>query len=61
MADPIAGDESIGVFRVYIPGFMDPDGFYKVGRSMTFLPGEFTGARRGLVVNINMFFPNIAR
>lgn len=54
---PIAGDESIGRFRVYVDGFMDPM-VYKVGRSMTF-SGEFTGLEQGLVGEHKYVFPTL--
>tara|TARA_R110002167_G_scaffold178598_7_gene378365 strand:- start:4841 stop:5446 length:606 start_codon:yes stop_codon:yes gene_type:complete len=54
---PIAGDESIGRFRVYIQGFMDPM-VYKVGRSMTFT-GDFTGVEEGLVGEHKYVFPTL--
>ncbi|MDP5028910.1 Slp family lipoprotein [Paraglaciecola sp.] len=54
---PIAGDESIGRFKVYVDGFMDPM-VYKVGRSMTFT-GEFSGLEEGLVGEHKYVFPTL--
>jgi outer membrane lipoprotein len=54
---PIAGDESIGRFRVYINGFMDPM-VYKVGRTMTFT-GDFSGVEEGLVGEHKYVFPTL--
>ena len=44
---PVVGKESIGRFRVYVDGFLDPM-VYQRGRSMTFT-GEFAGLEEGLV------------
>ena len=44
---PIVQKESMGRFRVYVEGFLDPM-VYQVGRSMTFA-GEYTGIEEGLV------------
>jgi outer membrane lipoprotein len=44
---PVVGENSIGRFRVYVDGFLDPM-VYQKGRSMTFA-GEFTGIEEGLV------------
>jgi outer membrane lipoprotein len=54
---PVSRDESIGRFRVYVNGFMDPM-VYKVGRSITFA-GEFTGLEEGLVGEHVYVFPTI--
>ncbi|MCC2607378.1 Slp family lipoprotein [Planctobacterium marinum] len=44
---PIVGKESIGRFRVYVKGFLDPM-VYKKGRSVTFA-GKIKGIEEGLV------------
>ncbi|KXI28666.1 Slp family lipoprotein [Paraglaciecola hydrolytica] len=54
---PTSGDESIGRFRVYVGGFMDPM-VYKVGRSMTFT-GDFSGVEEGLVGEHKYVFPTL--
>ena len=54
---PVAGDESIGRFRVFVSGFMDPM-VYKVGRSLTFT-GQFTGLQEGLVGEHKYVFPTV--
>ncbi|NCP64423.1 MAG: Slp/YeaY family lipoprotein [Paraglaciecola sp.] len=54
---PVSADESIGRFRVYVQGFMDPM-VYKVGRSMTFT-GEFVGIEEGLVGEHKYMFPTL--
>ena len=54
---PVAGDESIGRFRVYVDGFMDLM-VYNVGRSLTFT-GQFTGLQEGLVGEHKYVFPTI--
>ena len=54
---PVSGDESIGRFRVYVGGFMDPM-VYKVGRTMTFT-GDFSGLEEGLVGEHKYVFPTL--
>jgi outer membrane lipoprotein len=54
---PVSGDESIGRFRVYVKGFMDPM-VYQQGRSMTFT-GELKGVEEGLVGEQKYVFPTI--
>ncbi|MFT4937652.1 MAG: outer membrane lipoprotein [Paraglaciecola sp.] len=54
---PVSGDESIGRFRVYVNGFVDPM-VYSVGRSVTFT-GQFTGLQEGLVGEHKYVFPTI--
>ncbi|MDN4504361.1 Slp family lipoprotein [Alteromonadaceae bacterium BrNp21-10] len=44
---PIGADESIGRFRVYVKGFLDPM-IYKSGRSVTFV-GSVIGTETGMV------------
>ena len=44
---PIAADQSIGRFRVYVKGFLDPM-IYKSGRSVTFV-GQVIGTETGMV------------
>lgn len=44
---PVVGKESVGRFRVYVEGFLDPM-VYQKGRSITFT-GEFAGIEEGLV------------
>jgi outer membrane lipoprotein len=55
---PISGDESMGRFRVYVNGFMDPM-IYQKGRSMTFT-GELTGLEDGLVGEHKYVFPSMS-
>jgi outer membrane lipoprotein len=52
---PLADDESIGRFRVYVNGFMDPM-VYQKGRTMTFT-GDFSGLEEGLVGEHQYVFP----
>lgn len=52
---PIAGDESMGRFRIYVNGFMDPM-IYQVGRLMTFT-GQLNGLEDGLVGEQKYVFP----
>lgn len=54
---PLAGDESIGRFRVYVNGFMDPM-VYQKGRTMTFT-GDFSGLEDGLVGEHQYVFPTL--
>lgn len=54
---PVSGDESMGRFRVYVDGFMDPM-VYQQGRSMTFT-GELRGVEEGLVGEHKYVFPTI--
>ena len=54
---PVSGDESIGRFRAYVGGFMDPM-VYKVGRTMTFA-GDFSGLEDGLVGEHKYVFPTL--
>lgn len=54
---PMIGDESMGRFRVYVNGFMDPM-VYQVGRAMTF-SGEFSGLEEGLVGEHKYVFPTL--
>jgi len=54
---PLSGDESMGRFRVYVKGFMDPM-VYQQGRSMTFT-GELKGLEEGLVGEHTYVFPTI--
>jgi outer membrane lipoprotein len=54
---PVSADESIGRFRVYVQGFMDPM-VYKVGRAMTFT-GQFVGIEEGLVGEHKYMFPTL--
>ena len=54
---PSIGNESIGRFRVYVKGFMDPM-VYKVGRTMTFT-GEFSGLEEGLVGEHKYVYPTL--
>jgi outer membrane lipoprotein len=54
---PTSGDESIGRFRAYVGGFMDPM-VYKEGRSMTFT-GDFSGLEEGLVGEHKYVFPTL--
>ncbi|MFQ3198846.1 MAG: outer membrane lipoprotein [Paraglaciecola sp.] len=54
---PLAGDESIGRFRVYVNGFIDPM-VYQKGRTMTFT-GDFSGLEDGLVGEHQYVFPTL--
>jgi outer membrane lipoprotein len=54
---PVSRDESIGRFRVYVNGFMDPM-VYNVVLSVTFT-GEFSGLEEGLVGEHKYVFPTI--
>lgn len=54
---PILKNESIGRFRVYVDGFLDPM-VYQKGRSMTF-SGEITGLEDGLVGEHVYQYPTI--
>jgi outer membrane lipoprotein len=52
---PVVSDESIGRFRVYVDGFLDPMVFAK-GRSVTFT-GKVLGIEDGLVGEQKYVFP----
>lgn len=54
---PVISDESMGRFRVYVKGFMDPM-VYKVGRAMTFT-GQLSELEEGLVGEHKYVFPTI--
>ena len=54
---PILRKESIGRFRVYVNGFLDPM-VYQKGRSMTFA-GTLTGTETGLVGEHNYVYPTL--
>lgn len=54
---PSVGKESIGRFRVYVNGFLDPM-VYQQGRSMTF-SGAVVGTEEGLVGEHNYIFPTL--
>lgn len=54
---PILRKESIGRFRVYVNGFLDPM-VYQKGRSMTFT-GKLTGSETGLVGEHNYVYPTL--
>lgn len=54
---PLVSDESIGRFRVYVDGFLDPM-VYEKGRSITFA-GKVLGAEEGLVGEHNYVFPTL--
>lgn len=54
---PIIGKESIGRFRVYVDGFLDPM-VYQKGRSMTF-SGTISGVEQGLVGEHNYHYPTM--
>ncbi|GAC13567.1 Slp family lipoprotein [Aliiglaciecola lipolytica] len=56
-ARPLVSNQSMGRFRVYIDGFIDPVLFEK-GRSVTFT-GEVTGMESGLVGEHQYLFPTI--
>jgi outer membrane lipoprotein len=52
---PIAGEESMGRFRIRVNGFMDPL-VYQIGRLMTFT-GVLNGLEKGLVGEHEYVFP----
>lgn len=54
---PMVSDESIGRFRVYVDGFLDPL-VYETGRAMTFV-GEFIGVEEGAVGDHKYVFPTL--
>lgn len=54
---PLVSDESIGRFRVYVDGFLDPM-VYEKGRSITFT-GKVLGTEEGLVGEHNYVFPTL--
>lgn len=54
---PIIGDESMGRFRVYVDGFLDPMVF-QTGRSVT-LVGEYIGTEEGSVGEHRYVFPTV--
>lgn len=54
---PIISDESMGRYRVYVDGFLDPMVFQR-GRSMTFL-GQYIGTEAGMVGEHEYVFPTI--
>lgn len=54
---PILHDESIGRFRVYVDGFLDPMVFEK-GRMMTFA-GQVIGTEEGVVGEHQYVFPTL--
>jgi outer membrane lipoprotein len=54
---PVISDKSIGRYRVYVDGFLDPVVFEE-GRSITF-KGVFTGLEEGTVGELNYSFPVI--
>lgn len=54
---PVAYDESIGRFRVYVNGFLDPM-VYQKGRMMTFA-GEVIGAEEGMVGEHMYVYPTL--
>lgn len=55
---PIVGKESIGRFRVYVDGFLDPM-VYQKGRSVTFA-GQVTGVEKGMVGEHVYQYPTMA-
>ncbi|MDO6839765.1 Slp family lipoprotein [Paraglaciecola chathamensis] len=55
---PLQSDESIGRFRVYVNGFLDPM-VYKKGRTMTFT-GDFVRLEKGMVGEHEYVFPTLA-
>jgi outer membrane lipoprotein len=55
---PLPSDESIGRFRVYVNGFLDPM-VYKEGRTMTFT-GDFVRLEKGMVGEHEYVFPTLA-
>lgn len=54
---PISGDQSVGRFKVYVSGFLDPM-VYKVGRSITFV-GQVLGTEKGKVGEQDYTFPTL--
>ncbi|MCY7296819.1 Slp family lipoprotein [Alteromonas sp. a30] len=54
---PLLGKESIGRFRVYVDGFLDPM-VYQKGRSMTF-SGVVQGVEEGMVGEHQYIFPTL--
>lgn len=54
---PVSGDESMGRFRVYVDGFLDPMVFQS-GRSVTF-SGELIGVEEGAVGEHRYVFPTM--
>ena len=52
---PVVGDQSIGRFRVYVNGFLDPV-VYEQGKAVTFV-GTATGVEEGLVGEHEYVFP----
>lgn len=54
---PSVGKESIGRFRVYVKGFLDPM-VYQEGRSMTF-SGEVIGVEEGMVGEHKYMYPTL--
>lgn len=54
---PVVSDESIGRFRVYVDGFLDPM-VYEKGRSIT-VTGKVVGIEEGLVGEHKYMFPTI--
>ncbi|XOV78748.1 MAG: Slp family lipoprotein [Aestuariibacter sp.] len=54
---PIPDDESIGRFRVYVNGFLDPM-VYQTGRMMTFA-GQVIGSEEGVVGEHQYVYPTL--
>ncbi|WP_102798445.1 Slp family lipoprotein [Bowmanella denitrificans] len=54
---PTTDDESVGRFRVYVDGFLDPM-VYKPGRSLT-VSGAVTGSEEGQVGEYKYQFPTL--
>lgn len=54
---PVPSDQSVGRFRVYVDGFLDPM-VYEKGRSMTFA-GQVLGVENGLVGEHEYVFPTL--
>lgn len=54
---PLSGDESMGRFRVYVDGFLDPMVF-ETGRSVT-VSGELIGVEEGAVGKHRYVFPTL--
>lgn len=54
---PVLTKESLGRFRVYVDGFLDPM-VYSQGRSITFA-GEFSGVEEGLIGEHNYQYPTL--
>ena len=52
---PIAGEESMGRYRIHVKGFMDPM-VYQVGRLMTFT-AQLNGLEEGMVGEHKYIFP----